>query len=150
MELGGYFSLLYRHRFTLIIVPILTIIITYLLVRSQPENYTSQAQVATGIVDKTQQALNDNTTSGSSSQDQIAQDFDNLIEIIRSKKMLDQVSYQLMIHDLTSAEPFRTPCKLMTQMNKGAREHAVEVYTDFYNNRKALSLYNPDQAGLNN
>src|ERR1700744_2511996 len=122
MELGGYFSLLYRHRFTLIIVPILTIIITYFLVRNQPENYTSEAQVATGIVDKTQQALNDNTTTGGSpGQDQITQDFDNLIEIIHSKKMLDQVSYQLMMHDLTSADPFRKPCKLMTQMNREAR-----------------------------
>lgn len=150
MELGGYFSLLYRHRFTLVIVPILTIIITYILVRNQPENYTSESQIATGIVDKTQQALNDNSTSGSSSQDQIAQDFDNLIEILRSKKMLDQVSYQLMIHDLSSSDPFRPPCKLMTQMNRGAREHALAVYTDFYNNRKSLSLYNPDQAGLSN
>lgn len=150
MELGGYFSLLYRHRFTLIIVPILTIIITYLLVRSQPDTYTSEAQIATGIVDKTQQALNDNSTNGSVSEAQIAQDFDNLIEIIRSKKMLDQVSYQLMIHDLTSSEPFRNPCKLMAQMNQGAREHALQVYTDFYNNRKSLSLYNSDQAGLNN
>ncbi len=149
MELGGYFSLLYRHRFTLIIVPILTIIITYLLVRSQPETYTSEAQVATGIVDKTQQALNSGTTDNSS-ENQIAQDFDNLIEIIRSKKMLDQVSYQLMIHDLTSNEPFRKPCKLMIQMNQGAREHAVQVYTEFYNDRKALSAYNSDQAGLNN
>lgn len=148
MELGGYFSLLYRHRFTLIIVPILTIIITYILVRNQPDNYTSESQIATGIVDKTQQALSDNSSAQGESQ--IAQDFDNLIEIIRSKKMLDQVSYQLMIHDLTSSEPFRAPCKLMLQMNRQAREHALAVYTDFYNNRKSLSLYNADQAGLNN
>jgi len=149
MELGGYFSLLYRHRFTLIIVPIITIIITYFLVRNQPDSYTSESQIATGIVDKTQQALSDNTTTGPG-EAQIAQDFDNLIEILRSKKMLDQVSYQLMIHDLTSNDPFRKPCKLMDQMNRSAREHAVAVYTDLYNNRKSLSLYNADQAGLNN
>jgi len=149
MELGGYFSLLYRHRFTLIIVPIITIIITYFLVRNQPDSYTSESQIATGIVDKTQQALSDNTASGPG-EAQIAQDFDNLIEILRSKKMLDQVSYQLMIHDLTSNDPFRKPCKLMDQMNRSAREHAVAVYTNLYNNRKSLSLYNSDQAGLNN
>jgi uncharacterized protein involved in exopolysaccharide biosynthesis/Mrp family chromosome partitioning ATPase len=150
MELGGYFSLLYRHRFTLIIVPILTIIITYLLVRNQPDSYTSESQIATGIVDKTQQALSDNTASGTPGEAQISQDFDNLIEILRSKKMLDQVSYQLMIHDLTSNDPFRKPCKIMEQLNRSAREHALAVYTDLYNNRKSLSLYNPDQAGLNN
>ncbi|MGN6180762.1 MAG: exopolysaccharide transport family protein [Mucilaginibacter sp.] len=149
MELGGYFSLLYRHRFTLIIVPILTVIITYFLVRNQPDSYTSESQIATGIVDKTQQALSDNTATGPG-EAQVAQDFDNLIEILRSKKMLDQVSYQLIIHDLTSNEPFRKPCKLLDQMNRSAREHALAVYTDLYNNRKGLSLYNSDQAGLNN
>jgi succinoglycan biosynthesis transport protein ExoP len=149
MELGGYFSLLYRHRFTLIIVPIIIIIITYFIVRHQPDVYTSEAQIATGIVDKTQQALN-NSTAGSTTEPEVAQDFDNLIEIIRSKKMLDQVSYQLMIHDLTSDLPFSKPCKLLTQMSHEARQHAVDVYTDFYNNRKELSLYNPDQNGLHN
>lgn len=149
MELGGYFSLLYRHRFTLIIVPIITIIITYFLVRNQPESYTSESQIATGIVDKTQQALSQ-SNNGTTAESQIIQDFDNLIEILRSKKMLDQVSYQLMIHDLTSNDPFRKPCKLLTQMNRAAREHALAVYTELYNNRKGLSLYNTDQAGLNN
>lgn len=149
MELGGYFTLLYRHRFTLIIVPIITIIITYFLVRHQPESYTSESQIATGIVDKTQQALSENT-SGTTAESQIIQDFDNLIQIVRSKKMVEQVSYQLMIHDLTSNEPFRKPCKLLTQMNQAAREHALAVYTQLYNSRKGLSLYNTDQAGLSN
>jgi len=149
MELGGYFSLLYRHRFTLIIVPIIIIIITYFIVRHQPDTFTSESEIATGIVDKTQQALNDNSNA-TTQESQIAQDFDNLIEIIHSKKMLDQVSYQLMIHDLTSNDPFSKPCKLMTQMSREAREHALVAYTDFYNNRKELSLYNPDQNGLHN
>jgi len=149
MELGNYFKLLSRHKFTLIIIPILTVIITYFLVRNQPDIYTSESQIATGIVDKTQQVLNDNT-SAAAQESEISQDFDNLIEILRSKKMLDQVSYQLMIHDLTSSTPFRKPCKLLLEMNQGAREHALAVYTDYYNNRKELSLYNPDQNGLHN
>lgn len=146
MELGSFLKVLYRHKFTLIIVPVLAIIIAYFLVRNQPDSYTSQAQIATGIVDKTQQTLSDATTA---QQSEVTQDFDNLLQIIRSKKILDQVSYQLMIHDLTSPEPFRTPSKTLLQLNKDARAHALAVYTDFYNNRQSLSLFNPDQAGLN-
>jgi uncharacterized protein involved in exopolysaccharide biosynthesis/Mrp family chromosome partitioning ATPase len=146
MELGNFLKVLYRHKFTLIIVPILAVIIAYFLVRNQPDSYTSQAQIATGIVDKTQQTLSDGTTA---QQSEVTQDFDNLLQIIRSKKILDQVSYQLMIHDLTSSAPFRAPSKTMLQLNKDARAHALAVYTDFYNNRQSLSLFNPDQAGLN-
>ena len=146
MELGGFLKILSRHKLTLIIIPLLTIIITYFLVRNQPDVYTSESQIATGIVDKSQQSLSVNVQIAQESQ--IAQNFDNLIQILRSKKMLDQVSYQLMIHDLTNATPFRKPSKLFTQLNLDAREHALSVYTDYYNNRKALSLFNPDQKGL--
>jgi len=146
MELGGFLKILSRHKLTLIIIPLLTIIITYFLVRNQPDVYTSESQIATGLVDKSQQELSNNT--GTAQESQIAQNFDNLIQIMRSKKILDQVSYQLMIHDLTNAEPFRKPSKLLNQLNLDAREHALSVYTDYYNNRNALSLFNPDQKGL--
>ncbi|WP_158996207.1 Wzz/FepE/Etk N-terminal domain-containing protein [Mucilaginibacter sp. L196] len=145
MELGDFFKVLSRHKLTLIIVPIIAIIITYFLVRNQPSVYTSQTQIATGLVDKTQVTLGDNTTAAES---QVAQDFDNLIEILRSKRITEQVSYQLMIHDLTSQTPFRPPSKLLLQLNQSAREHALAVYTDYYNRRKELSLFNPDQNGL--
>jgi succinoglycan biosynthesis transport protein ExoP len=148
MELGNYFKILSRHKLTLIIIPLLTIIITYFLVRNQPDTYTSESQIATGIVDKSQQALSNNNDAQQESQ--IAQNFDNLIQMMRSKKMLNQVSYQLMIHDLTSNEPFRKPSKLFTQMNDQARAHALASYKDFYKNNRELSLYNEDQNGLHN
>jgi len=145
MELGNFFKILSRHKLTLIIIPLLTIIITFFLVRNQPDTYSSETQIATGLVDQTQTLT---TTNSGSPQSEINQDFDNLTQIIRSKKMLDQVSYQLMIHDLTSTEPFEKPSKLFLTLNTPARVHALAVYTDYYNNRKELSLYNPDQNGL--
>ena len=145
MELGDFFKVLFRHKLTLIIIPIIAIIITYFLVRNQPSVYTSQTQIATGLVDKSQAVISDN---GTTAQSEIAQDFDNLIEILRSKRITEQVSYQLMIHDLTSPTPYRQPSKLLLQLNQAAREHALAVYTDYYNRRKELSLFNPDQNGL--
>jgi succinoglycan biosynthesis transport protein ExoP len=144
MELGNFLKVLSRHKFTLIIIPILTIIITFFLVRNLPDTYTSETQIATGIVDQTQTLSN---TIGSP-ESQISQDFDNLIQIIRSKKMLDQVSYLLIIHDLTNPVPYEKPSKLFMQLNTAARVHALKVYTDYYNKHKELSLFDPDQNGL--
>ncbi|RZK28795.1 MAG: hypothetical protein EOO61_21555, partial [Hymenobacter sp.] len=79
----------------------------------------------------------------------ITQQFSNLIEMMKSKKMLDQVSYLLMIHDLTSERPFRKPSKLLENLSDEARRHALEVYQDLYKKRNSLSLFNGDQNGLN-
>ena len=147
MELGSFLKILYRHKYTLTIIPIIVIIITYFLVRNQPDAYVSDTQIATGLVDKTQQTLtNSNPAVG---QAEISQDFDNLIEILKSKRIMQLVSYQLMIHDLTSPQPYRKPSKLLLQLNKQAREHALAVYTANYRGRKQLSLFDPDQKGLN-
>lgn len=144
MEIKGFITLLGKHKYTLVIIPLVAVIITYFLVRNQPDTYTSQAEIATGIVDQTKQSL----TQEIQQEAQINQQFNNLIAITRSKKMLDQVSYQIMIHDLTSKSPYRKPSKIMESLNDPAKKHAVEVYTEMYKKRQELSLFDPDQQGL--
>ena len=145
MEISNFIKLLKRHKFTIILVPVISIIITFFLVRNQPNNYQSQAKLATGIVDQTQKVLSDGADAQES---KISQEFSNLIEMLRSKMILDQLSYKLIIHDLTSNSPYRTPSSLLKQLNDDAKKHAVSVFTDMYNKRQALSLFNPDQDGL--
>ncbi|MGY3212334.1 GumC family protein [Mucilaginibacter sp. HD30] len=146
MDLKGFLRVLKRHKFTIVIIPVIAVIITYFLVRNQADSYVSQAKIATGIVDQTQKGLGD---VAGFQESEINQEFANLVEMIRSKRILDQVSYKLMIHDLTSDKPFRQPSKLVQTLNADAKKHAVEVYTDLYKKRQALTLFNSDQEGLN-
>lgn len=145
MDLISFLRVLKRHKFTIVIIPVVAVIITYFLVRNQADSYLSQGKIATGIVDQTQRGIGD---VGGFQESEINQEFANLIEMIRSKRMLDQVSYKLMIHDLTSDKPYRQASKLAQTLNADAKKHAVEVYTDLYKKRQALSLFNPDQNGL--
>lgn len=145
MELGNFLRILKKHRFTLILVPIFAVIITYFLVHNQPDVYSSQAKLATGIVDQTQQILGNESDPQES---KVNQQFSNLIEILKSKRMLDQVSYKLIIHDLSSDKPYRKPSALLNQLNASARQHALDTYTNLYKKRQALSLFNSDQNGL--
>jgi uncharacterized protein involved in exopolysaccharide biosynthesis/Mrp family chromosome partitioning ATPase len=142
MDLNSFLRVLKRHKFTIVIIPVIAVIITYFLVRNQANSYLSQAKIATGIVDQTQRGIGD---VGGFQESEINQEFANLIEMIRSKRMLDQVSYKLMIHDLTSDKPYS---KLLLTLNADAKKHAVEVYTEMYKKRQGLSLFNPDQNGL--
>jgi succinoglycan biosynthesis transport protein ExoP len=147
IDLSTFFKVLLRHKFTLIIIPLVTVIITYFLVRNQPDTYLSDAQIATGIVDQTSKSLNPD--AGFLQDAQVSQEFGNLIAMMRSKKMMDQLSYMLIIHDLSGKTPFRKPSKLFLSLNSSAKAHALELYNKFYKSRQPLSLFDADQRGLN-
>ena len=147
MDLTDFFKLIKRHKLTLIIIPLITVIVTYYLVRNLPDSYTSSAQMSTGIVDQSQQLLDGNTASGYDAQ---VQQFSNLITFMQMKKTLNQVSYQLILHDLKSDKPFRKPSKEIKALNKAAKKHAIDVFTQHYQDREDLSLFDKDQQGLNN
>jgi succinoglycan biosynthesis transport protein ExoP len=145
-EVFKFLNLLRRFRLTLIIVPITTIIITFFLVRNLPNSYTSQAQIATGIVDESQQQSV--LIQAITNRDQVAQKFSNLVEIMKMNRVLNQVAYQLILHDLTTVQRFKPESKLLIELNAAARKHAIQVYTEKYNTAEALTLSNADQSGL--
>ncbi|MDB5018968.1 MAG: lipopolysaccharide biosynthesis protein, partial [Pedobacter sp.] len=146
-EVFKFLNLVRRYRLILIIIPIITIIITFFLVRNLANSYISQAQIATGIVDESQQQSV--LIQAVTSRDQVAQKFGNLIEVMRMNRVLNQVGYQLILHDLSTGQHFKKDSKDLAELNAGARRHAIEVYTAKYNNAEALTLSNPDQEGLN-
>src|ERR1019366_9049709 len=147
MELSNFLSLLKKQRFILIFVPLLAVIVTYFLVLNLPDSYASRARIATGLVDETAQQFLDK--QGGDQESKINQQFGNLIQTMQLKKMFDQVSYTLILHDLTSNAPYRKPSKLLNELNKDARKHAIEIYSQKYILREPLSLWDRDQNGLN-
>jgi len=124
-EVFKFLNLVRKYRLILIIVPIITIIITFFLVRNLANSYISQAQIATGIVDESQQQSV--LIQAVTNRDQVAQKFSNLVEIMKMNRVLNQVSYQLMLHDLTSPNHFRKESKLLVQLNTGALRYDNQV-----------------------
>lgn len=148
MELGEFFKLLRKHLNLLIIIPLVTIIVSFFLVKNLADKYISSAQIATGIVDESRHLL-DADPSGAAKEQSIAHEFSNLIEIMKLKTLVNQVSYQLILHDLTDSVPFKPHSKLFLSMNPAARAHAVELFINKFNTRQPLSYYNKDEEGLN-
>lgn len=145
MDIPKFLRLLKRHIFTLIVIPLITVIITYFLVRQLPSEYVSKARIATGLVDQSKQVLNIQDILQESKTNQ---EFSNLLQMMELKKVYDQVSYKLILHDLTSDKPFRQPSKLLKQLNKSAIAHAIDVYTEKYEKHEPLLLWDADQRGL--
>ncbi|MET0391850.1 MAG: hypothetical protein ABW019_01865 [Chitinophagaceae bacterium] len=146
MDIIKFLRLLYKRWWLLIGVPLITVVVAYFLVRYQPDRYRSVGRLATGIADqsRSQQVLNlvQGQESGAS------QEFGNLIQMMMLNKVLDQVSYQLMIHDLTAPQPFLPPGKLLQTLSPAARSHALEVYRRHYQEKTELSRKDKDEDGI--
>ena len=148
MELSSFFSLLRKYLYILIIIPLVTVIVAYFLVKNLSDEYISQTQIATGIVDASRHLLDKDNTPNAQ-EDEIVREFSNLTEIIKLKKLIDQVSYQLIIHDLSSPSPFRHLNHQFKNLSPEAVQHALEVYRAKLQIGEPLSLYNKDENGLN-
>jgi polysaccharide biosynthesis transport protein len=145
MELLHFLKVLIRHKLILVIVPLATVIITYFLVNHMPDQYISQTRIATGIVDNTDEMPGSKMLF----QDMRAnQEFDNIIQTMMLKKIVNQVSYKLIIHDLTLDTSFRKKSSIIKDLNRTALNHAIATYTNKYRNMEDLSLWNTDERGL--
>lgn len=144
-EIKKFIDLLLRYKIVLITVPLITVMVTFYIVRNLPDVYPAQAQIATGIVDETQQmALSEASVLQES---RINQKFINMVQVMNSKSMIDLVSYKLIIHDLSS-KPFREPSELLKTLNLEAKKHALSVFKEKYSKKEGLNLRNDDENGL--
>ncbi len=139
MELNKFFKQLYKRWLVLICVPLVSMAVTYYLVRDMPSNFSAQATLATGLVDETQHTL---SIGGINFQEsQISQQFTNVIEMMKLKKMVDKVSYLLIIHDLSQPDPFRKPSKLVKAMEEKEKMKSIVFFKNKYDKEEELNLW---------
>lgn len=144
-EIKKFIALLLHYKIVLISVPLITVMVTFYIVRNLPDVYPAQAQIATGVVDETQQMAFSEASILQESR--INQKFINMVQVMQSKSMIDLVSYKLIIHDFTN-KPFREPSELLKTLNLEAKKHALSVFKEKYRNKEGLNLRNEDEAGL--
>jgi len=105
MDIRNFYILLKKHRVGLLLLPLMAMAVTTALVRNKPDSYRSEIQIATGIVDQSQSiAANDD---GAGEDSKIDGKFANLIETIKLNQVVDQVSFRLLLHDLTEPYPYK-------------------------------------------
>lgn len=147
-EVVQFLRLLQRNKITLILVPVITVIICYFLVRRLPDTFESHARIATGIVDKTDQVV---TRAKEEQDQQIARKFESLIQVLRLKRTLDQVSYRLILNDLKGLKDstWREPVRALEEMGKPERAKAIALISQKYQKREELFLWKPEEKKLN-
>lgn len=147
MDFLSFIKVLRRRKLLLLIVPIIAVVIAFFLTKNIPDVYKSQAQLATGITQENKISISEGDKGGFSF-DNVAVKFSNLIEVIKSKQVMDLVGYRLILHDLTDPKPFTTKSKILSELSIGAKQHAREVIQLHLDSMKSLDFQNEDERGM--
>lgn len=98
MDLQGLVQVLWRRKWILIIVPFLAVCVAFAVRFYGEWKYVSTAQLATGLT-VSDELLEKNGLNPY----EVQVTFNNLTEIMRSRSVIGQVSYRLMLHDLSDS-----------------------------------------------
>lgn len=149
MELSFFLKLLKKYRLVLIFIPLITGIGTFFLVKKLPDTYISHAQIATGIIDASRHLL-DKDANASLQTQQAFSEFSNLMAIMKLKRIVSQVSYSLIIHDLKyPTYPYSKPSQMLAEMAEYQRDAALKLFEYKFNHFEPLLLYNKQERILN-
>ena len=137
MDIRAFLKTLYRYRWILIIIPIVAAVATYFLVKELPKEYKSSARISTGIIDPSQQLASD-LSSGYFSQ---GQQFGNIMEMMKMKKMASILAYNLILHDLENPEKaFKKDNDEFKILKVADRKKLIEIFTEKLRKGDILSL----------
>jgi len=149
MDVKALFKYFLRRKWVIIGVTLLCMVIVYLLVREMPQQYRSQAQIATGLTDASQQ-----TSEGAKELDyfRVSTQFDNIIEMITTRRVISLLTNKLIVHDLSneeeSFEPWTDEVKRLGDEKRGQAIALLQEKIDrrepvtIVENTPELPLYN--------
>jgi|GEM_PF-457177 len=138
-NLKDFLKYLQGYKWVIVIVPTICLAFTYFFVKTLPKTYKSEALISTGVTQQFQQAV---VANGQSMDNfKLNQQFGNILEIMRSKRLLNGLSYKLIIHDLKNeAVAFKPYGPLVQKMSKVERQEAINAYTSMLINGAAISI----------
>ena len=125
MDVKAFLKFLGRYKWLVISVPIVALIITYFAVQNLPKQYSSEASIATGLLDPSKQIISDQTVDFF----QVSQQFKNIMDKLQMKKTMDILSYNLILHDLRNPKAtFNKPSKQLDSLSATQKAEVAGIF----------------------
>lgn len=138
LNLKDFLKYLKRFKWILILIPIICVVITYFFVKGLPKKYKSEALIATGLTSQSQQAA---LNGQNMDYFKLSQEFGNLLEMMKSKKIINNLSYKLIIHDLKNPnEAFKEYSDAINKLSAQQKQEAIEEYEKRFLSNSLLSV----------
>lgn len=104
-------------------VPLVSLTITYFLVRNLPKQYISQAMIGA------ESGVSEQLLSADRERHHVWQQLYRIAEMMQMKRDLDMLSYRLIIHDLEHPEsPFRPYSDLVSSLSPEEKEAVLQAF----------------------
>ncbi|NMM47223.1 exopolysaccharide transport family protein [Marinigracilibium pacificum] len=139
------YKALKRKWWLLVFLPLIAATIAYFVASSAEKMYKSTTQLSTGITTDEGVSLSDD---GNFNPFEIESKFTNLIETIRSEKIINMLSLKLLLHDLDQPNAFRNIENYHDgelKYTKGDFEIAKNIAKNKYDSLKSISTFNEDE-----
>lgn len=148
MEIVYLLRVLSRKKWLILFFGILGTTTAFLLTLNKPKKYRSQSQLSTGFTLSEEIKLsNDNFNMT-----QIDVKFNNVIENITSPKVLNLLSYRLIMHDLNSPQPFKQPDEKVLEKNPALanfnKQEVSKLFLRKYDSLMLLRANVPEEKKL--
>ncbi|HZY81978.1 MAG TPA: Wzz/FepE/Etk N-terminal domain-containing protein [Cyclobacteriaceae bacterium] len=143
MDLRALLMVLWRKKWVLIIVPLFAVMAALALRMTGEWKYKSNAQLATGLT--VSDELIGNAKYLNPYEVQVT--FNNLIETIKSRSVMGQLAYRLMIHDLKdSTNAYRHPGnkKLVEKLGSDVYTRYPRYISILQQHADSIALLNPN------
>ncbi len=125
MEIKRFLKLFRKYLWILILLPIVAAAVTYFLSKNIPKEYISEAQISTGLVDQSKQLLSQTPNDYFKT----SQQFSNIIEKMKMRKIMSILSYNLIIHDLENPQkPFKKYSEKLDSLSASDRREVISLY----------------------
>src|SRR5437879_3137908 len=137
MEIKELLKLINRYKWLLILVPLVSVTVTYFLVQNLPKQYKSNVEISTGLLDPTKRVISNETIDFF----KVSQQFNGIIEKLNMKKTINILSYYLIIHDLEQPKNrFKVYCKKIDSLNQEQRQELANLYKNKLTSQSLLTL----------
>lgn len=138
MDITRFFKLLKRYFWILILIPIIAAAITYSLSKNLPKEYKSEVQISTGLVDQSKQL----SSQAQNDYFKTSQQFANIIEKMKMRKIMSILSYNLIIHDLENPKAaFRKYSPKLDSLSETQKKEVVEAYKQRLISKSAITVF---------
>lgn len=146
MDFVYLFRILMKRKWIIIGSALIAALVAYLLTMNQPKKYRSTAQIATGYTTYDPVKLvNENT-------DYYQQEtkFNNVIVTFTSPAVINLLSYNLILHDLTSPAPFHSLTKEEQEeaFKQISKDSAIRAFKERLQAMRMLSLSSEEDKKL--
>lgn len=147
MDIIYFVKALLKKKWWIIISTIIAIVAAFVFTLGKPRMYASVTQIATGFTMNDQVKLRDENVNIFEADVK----FDNAIETMNSPVVIGMLSYDLLLHDLTSKKPFVQ----LSEKDRSSdaykavdKQAAVTILRNKLDSLQVLSSYNPAERNI--